>query len=133
VKGLIRDEFAIGKSKGAGAGPLSYSRFSELSRERQFLVRLCQFINFGEIREIEVRNREPIFGSVSRILVDLRLDNDESSRHESTLLDFNLCHELCRLFAEFDRLENAQISRVEVRAGLPRRILFEAPVGSLLR
>jgi hypothetical protein len=133
VKGPIKDEFAIGKSQGAGAGRLPCSRFSELSWERQFLARLCQVINFGEIREIEVRNREPIFGSVSRILVDLRLDNDESSRPESTLLDFNLSHELCRLFAEFDQLENAQISRIEIRAGLPRRILFEAPIGSLLR
>lgn len=115
-----------------GAGLLS-PRFSQLSAERQVLVRLCQSINFGEIREIEVRGREPVFISPSRVLVDLRLDHDEAPRRESSLVDFALPGELVRLLAQFDRLENGRISRIEIRAGIPRRILFEAPVGSLAR
>lgn len=121
-----------GTSKGAGADSPSF-RFSQLCSERQLLVRLCQLINFGEIRDIEVRNREPLLGSASRLLVDVRLDSEDSPRRESSLPDFNLCHELRSLLAEFDRLENGKVSRIEIRAGLPRRIQFEAPVGSLLR
>ena len=122
-----------GKCHGNGADTPPCPPLSQLSGERQLLVRLCQLVNFGEIRDVEVRNREPVLGSASRLLVDVRLDSEESPRRESLLADFNLCNEICRLFAEFDRLENARISRVEVRAGLPRRILFEAPVESLLR
>lgn len=96
-------------------------------------MRLCQLVNFGEIRDIEVRNREPLLGSASRLMVDVRLDNEESPRRESSLPDFSLCREICRLLAEFDRLGNGRVSRIEIRAGLPRRVQFEAPVGSLLR
>lgn len=129
-----RDEVvaASGKSKGTGAdSPLS--RFSQLSSERQLLVRLCQLVNFGEIRDIEVRNREPLLGAASRLMVDVRLDSEEAPRRESSLPDYSLCQEICRLLAEFDRLENGRVSRIEIRAGLPRRIQFEALVGSLLR
>jgi hypothetical protein len=134
VLDCARDEVvaASGKPKGTGADSTP-SRFSQLSSERQLLVRLCQLVNFGEIRDIEVRNREPLLGSVSHLLVDVRLDSEESPRRESSLPDFSLCHEIRRLLAEFDRLENGRVSRIEIRAGLPRRIQFEAPVESLLR
>jgi hypothetical protein len=134
VLDLAQDEVvaASGKSKGAGAGSTP-SRFSQLSSERQLLVRLCQLVNFGEILDIKVRNREPLLGSASRLMVDVRLDTEESPRYESSLPDFSLCQEICRLLAEFDRLENGRVSRIEIRAGLPRRIQFEAPVGSLVR
>jgi hypothetical protein len=96
-------------------------------------VRLCQLVNFGEIQNINLQNGEPVFGSASRILVDLRLDDNEAPRRESTLPDFAVSREVRRLLTEFDRLENGLVTRIEIRAGLPRRIQFEAPVGSLVR
>jgi hypothetical protein len=120
-----------GRNQGVGGPPLT--RFSELSAPRQVLVRLCQLINYGEIREIEVQNREPVFGSSTIVLVDVRLDTDEETRSEAALADFDLCQELCRLPARLDQIENGRISRIEIRAGLPRRILFESHVERLLR
>jgi hypothetical protein len=117
----------------AGQEAPPWIRFSQLSAPRQLLVRLCQLINFGEIRDIEVRGREPLFGAASVVLVDHRLDADEAPRQEGALPDFNLCQEICRLLSRLDQIENGRISRIEIRSGLPRRILFESHVGRLLR
>jgi hypothetical protein len=73
-----------------------------------------------------------LFGAASVVLVDHRLDADEVPRLEGTLPDFNLCQEVRRLLAQLDLIENGRISRIEIRAGLPRRILFESPVERLL-
>jgi hypothetical protein len=97
------------------------------------LVRLCQFTNFGEIRDVEVKAGEPVFGSLSQILVDLRLDVDEVRRPEAVLADFVLGREMRRLVGEIERIENGRIARIEIRAGLPRRILYEMPVDGSLR
>jgi hypothetical protein len=108
-------------------------RFSALSGPRQLLIRLCQLINFGELREIEIRDKEPVFVSATLVLLDVRLDVDEMQRREIDLPDFDLCQELYRLLVQLDQIENGRITRIEVRAGLPRRILFEAQVGRIVR
>jgi hypothetical protein len=90
-------------------------------------------INYGELRELEVRKGEPVFGSAAVVLADVRLDSDEKTRPEATLVDFNLCQEFRRMVRHLDEIEDGHINRIEVRAGLPRRMLFEAEVGRLLR
>jgi hypothetical protein len=123
--------FAPRKSKSAGQNSAPCFRLSQIAAPRQILVRLCQLTNFGEIRDIEVRHGEPVFGSASQVLVDLRLDANEAPRAETRLLDFDLCQEFCRLLLQLDRIENGRIARIEIRAGLPRRILFESHVGRM--
>jgi hypothetical protein len=107
-------------------------RFSQISPQRQVLVRLCQLINFGEVRDLDVRNREPVLGSSVVVLADVRLDADEAMRCEARLSDFTLCQELRRLLAQLDGIEHGRITRIEIRAGLPRRMLFETQVQRLL-
>jgi len=102
-------------------------RFSHLSPPRQALVRLCQSINYGYIEELPVTNREPVLagdGPVS--LADIQLDAEEQPRPELAIADFILCAEVCRLMSLLDRVGNGGISKIEVRAGIPRRILLES-------
>jgi hypothetical protein len=47
------------------------------------------------------------------------------ARGELAADDFILCAEVRRLIALFDKVQNATISKVEVRAGIPRRISLE--------
>lgn len=106
----------------------SVRRFSHLSVPRQVLVRLCQATNYGQIRNLRVRDSEPVFSSPPVVTVDVKLDADEGPRAQVDLPDFELCDEVRRLMARLDDLKNATIERIDVRGGIPRRILFERPI-----
>ena len=101
-------------------------RFSQLSPARQALVRLCQSTNYGHIQNLTVEAQEPVLQGVLVIATtDIRLDAEDQGRGELLLDDFILCAEVTRLIALFDKVQNAMISKIEVRAGIPRRISLE--------
>jgi hypothetical protein len=108
-------------------------RLCQLSDPLKVLVRLCQWIDYGQILELHVRDKEPVYDPPPTLLLDIKLDADASGRPESKLADFALCDELCRLLDRFDQMENGRIERIEVRAGIPRRILIEARVTECVR
>jgi hypothetical protein len=101
-------------------------RLSEVSTARQVFVRRCQRLHFGTIRGLEVHDREPVFGTTTEVLHDLKLDGDETPRPEQDLGDFVVCKEIRRLFSMLDAFRNGTIETVEVRGGVPRRIIFKA-------
>jgi hypothetical protein len=101
-------------------------RLSELSAPRQALVRLWQFIDYGQITGLLVRGGEPVFDPAPVVLLDIKLDTDAGGREEADLQDFVLCDEVCRLLRRLDRIQDGRLDRIEVRAGIPRRVLIEA-------
>jgi len=103
---------------------MAQPRFTDLSSERQSFIRRCQRLGFGTLRGLEVHDCEPVFGLKTEVLVDLKLDTDATPRPEQELGDFILRDEILRLFALLDDLRNGVIEQVEVRAGIPRRIMF---------
>lgn len=120
--------------KGAAGSPLGKTlRFSQISAPRQVLVRLCQSVNFGQICSLEVRDSDPVFNPPPQVLVDVKLDSDEELRPEINLIDFALPAEVCRLLDRLDKLKNATIERVEVRAGIARRVVFRVRLTEALR
>jgi hypothetical protein len=100
-------------------------RFSQLSRPRQALIRLCQTINHGSIEGLEVKDADPVFDQASVVVIDAKLDKVEVPRPELGLADFELCAEVSRLMFRLDELKNGTIQRLEVCAGVPRRLVFE--------
>jgi hypothetical protein len=100
-------------------------RFTQLSAPRQVLVRLCQSVNFGQILEVAIKNGDPVFYPEPTVLVDVRLDSEDDKRQEADLPDFALRAEVCRLMARLDELKNGRIERIEVRSGIPRRVIIE--------
>ncbi len=103
-------------------------RLSDLSSPRQVLVRLNQDIVYGQILDLHVRDGEPVFDPLPTIVRDIRLDGDGASRPESVLADFVLRQEVCRLLQCLDELQNGKVQRIDVVAGIPRRILIAAPL-----
>jgi hypothetical protein len=100
-------------------------RFIQLSAPRQALVRLFQSINHGLVLSIAVQNGDPVFRPESTVLLDMKLDVDERERPEVDLPDFALRDEVRRLMARLDQLSNGRIERIEVRSGIPRRIIIQ--------
>ena len=101
-------------------------RFSELSAPRQALVRKCQRIGFGRIEDLDVRDCEPVFGPRTRSFLDVKLDSDEVPRPEQNLSDFVVRDEIRRLLYKLDAIRDGTIERIEVLAGIPRRIIVKA-------
>lgn len=101
-------------------------RLSDLTPARQALVRLFQSLNYGQILDLKVCDGEPFFDPLPTLLFDVKLDADSGCRPESDLTDFVLCEEVSRLFRRLDRVRDGRLERIEVRAGIPRRMLIAA-------
>jgi hypothetical protein len=120
--------------RGKGVKPALHGlRFSQLSTQRQALVRLCQALNYGLIQNLEVRDSEPVFSPPPVVAVEVKLDVDECPRPEVGLADFALSGELLRLMAQLEEIQNGVIDKLEVRAGIPRRLFFSSPPSAVLR
>lgn len=107
-----------------GSSPTRALRFRDLSLPRQRLVRTCQTINFGSIRGLEIRGGEPVFDPPPTLLVDVKLDSNDPPRPETDLADFDLTQAVIRLMDRLDHLTTTTIELLEVRAGIPRRVVF---------
>ena len=100
---------------------------SQLSAPRQMLARLCQAMNYGYIQRLEVKNSEPIVNPETLVWVEIRLDADEGARAEVDLADFAVSHKISQLMARLDEIRNGTIEKIEVRAGIPRRLVLSSP------
>jgi hypothetical protein len=99
-------------------------RLSQLSTSRQARVRLCQDINFGQIQGLHVRNSDPVWDPAPTVLSEVRLDIEEAPRPEGELPDFKLSSQIQRLMRRLDQLRDGRIERIEVREGIPRRLIL---------
>jgi hypothetical protein len=60
------------------------------------------------------------------VLVHVKLDQDYGDRPETNRVDFELPAEVCSLIGRTDQTSQGRLARLEVRAGLPWRIVIEA-------
>ncbi len=109
------------------------TRFSHLSAARQALVRLFQSTNFGYIEGLEIRGGEPVFNPAPIVFQELKLDSANQPLPETDLPDFDLRTELVRLMYELDQLRDGVIERIDVRYGIPRRVVVERPIAGVRR
>ena len=105
--------------------------FSQLSPARQLLVRLCESINYGYIQDLIIKDAQPVLDADPVVLLDIKLDSEEHPRDEFASADFLLGAETIRLMALLDQIINGKVSKLEVRAGIPRRIIFEHRISEL--
>jgi hypothetical protein len=103
-------------------------RFSQLSLARQRLVRICQTLNFGQVQGVTVRDGDPMFEPAPVVVSDTKLYLDDGPRPELQLADFDLRDDVRRLMAQLDEGRNGFIERIEVQAGMPRRVRFRTTV-----
>lgn len=101
-------------------------KLSELSPPRRVLVRAMQALNYGSILNLNVVKGEISFDPKPVVLIDVRLDEDVSTRPERALDDFTLSSEVSRLLGQIDALQNGTIERIVVHAGLPRRVTLRS-------
>jgi hypothetical protein len=109
------------------ATTISTTRFAEISSARQRLVRLCEAIGFGCIENLIVQNAEPLISADEPVVhLDIKLDRPLGGPNTKESLDFQLQAEFARLMSLLDAIQNGCIAKIEVRDGVPRRILRAA-------
>lgn len=89
---------------------------------------MCQAIDYGQILDLVVQNGEPrLDGAV--VLTDIKLDSDPLPRAEIGLDDFGLRDEVNRLLSQIERLRDGVITRIDIRAGIPFRVVLQTKLG----
>jgi hypothetical protein len=101
-------------------------QFADLSPAWQRLLRLFQTIHFGRVEELEIRNGEPVFSPEPRVFLELKLDAADGPRPERRLDRFELRSQVERFIEQVIRLKDGTVERIEVRHGMPFRMVIEA-------
>lgn len=95
-------------------------------------MRRCQEIGFGKIVNFSVQEGDPVILAATEILVDVKLDANDSPRRERDSGDFELSAEVERLLSKFDAIQNGMVDHLVVRAGIARRIVLKLPANGWL-
>lgn len=99
-----------------------------LAPARRRLVEIMQQLNFGRIESLNVRYGEPAFSPPPNLIEDIKLGGENGPRPERDRDDFLLKSSVIELFEHLEGLCNGTVASIEVRYGLPvRLIIHRAP------
>jgi hypothetical protein len=98
---------------------------SSLSISKQRRLRLMQKINFGRIEGLQVRAGEPSFDPAPRVVQDIKLGGENGPRPELAHEDFSLRTQVSELFEHLSHLGDGSVAMIEVKHGLPFRLVIE--------
>jgi len=89
------------------------------------LVRLMQELNFGQVRDLVVRDGEPVFDPPPRVVREVKFGGENGPRPEAAKADFALKVQVRELFAQLEALGDGLVECIEVKHGLPFRMTVE--------
>jgi hypothetical protein len=98
---------------------------SDLSPRQTTLLELMQEINFGRIEGLHVRRGEPVLSAGEKVFYDLKIGGDNAQRPELATTDFALRRGVVEFFDHLTRLQDGVLELVEVKHGLPFRLVVE--------
>ena len=104
-----------------------FSTKKALSPARRQLLELMQRYNFCRIENLEVRAGAPVFNPAPRITQEIKIGADNGPRPELEKNDFLLRAPIIELFEHLDRVGDGRIAVIEVKHGLPFRLIVEQP------
>ena len=96
---------------------------SLLSQRRRELLELMQRLNYGRIEDLRIERGEPVFAGVSTFQ-ELKIGAENGARPELGVSDFILRSEVLELFRYLDELGDGRVALIQVRAGLPCRVVI---------
>jgi hypothetical protein len=93
------------------------------SNSRRDLLELMQEANFARIEGLQVRDGDPVVKPRPRVIQEIKFCAENGPRPERGIADFTLKKQVIELFALFDEMQNGTIDLLEVKHGLPFRVL----------
>lgn len=98
---------------------------ASLSPARRRLLELFQQVNFGRVESLVVRDGEPLFDPPPRVIREIKFGGENGPRPELRSDDFLLKAQVVDLFSHLKRMRNGTIDTIEVKYGLPFRMIVE--------
>jgi hypothetical protein len=89
------------------------------------LVRLMQELNFGQVRDLVVRDGEPVFDPPPRVVREVKFGGENGPRPEVAKGDFALKAQVRELLAQLEALGDGLVECIEVKHGLPFKMTVE--------
>jgi hypothetical protein len=102
---------------------------SALPEPRRRLVELMQSLNFGRIEQIPIRDGEPVLDHPPRVVREFKFGGENGPRPELAAEDFLLKGQVVELFRHLAQLGTVAIEVLEVKNGLPFRMLVAERAG----
>src|ERR1039457_2000851 len=96
-----------------------------LSEPRRKLVETMQQMDFGHIDGLVIVDGAPVFDPMPRIVRDIKLGGEDGLRPKSNHADFLLKSQVIELFDHLTEIRNGRIESIEVKHGLPFRLVVE--------
>ena len=98
---------------------------TSLSPSRQRLIEEMQQLYFGRIENLAIQHGEPVFSPPPQLIQDIKLGAGENGcRPEAYREDFMLRSSVIELFHHLELLGSGNVAAIEVRHGLPFRIVI---------
>jgi hypothetical protein len=96
---------------------------ASLSPARRRLLELFQQVNFGRVEGLPILNGEPQLDPLLRVVREIKFCGENGHRPELDAPDFLLKSQVVELFQHFDQLGTGTIDVIEVKHGLPFRMI----------
>lgn len=104
----------------ANVQPLSKQ---QLSASFAQLLDLMQVLNFGCIEQLKISGAEPVLDPPPKVTREIKFGAENGARPESSLEDFALKVQVRELFDAITEIGDGMIARIEIKHGLPFRML----------
>jgi hypothetical protein len=95
----------------------------DLSARRAGLLELMQSINFGRIEGLAILDGDPVLDPPPRVIREVKFGGENGPRPEIDAGNFLLKTQVVELFQHLDQLGNGTIEVLEIKHGLPFRML----------
>jgi hypothetical protein len=105
--------------------PRGSGNYRGLPAACKHLLRLMQENPFSRIENLSVANGEPQFEPTTKVIVEHKFGGNDGPRREAELTDFALKKEHIELFRQFDAIGSGVILTLEIRGGMPFRMIRE--------
>ena len=94
-----------------------------LTASRSTLLALMQRINFGRLEGLHFHDGEPVFSPTPRLHREIKFAGENGPRPELAAADFLLKQQVVELFDYFDQQRDGVVDVLEVKHGLPFRMI----------
>ena len=101
---------------------------AQLTPSQKHLVEWMQRAYYGRVESLSVRGGQPVWDPPPRLVREVKLDGDRGPHSAIGQEDFTLKAQVVELFAQMECMGDGVILLVEVRNGLPVRMVFEEEV-----
>ncbi|OWK39877.1 hypothetical protein [Fimbriiglobus ruber] len=100
---------------------------SSLTPAARRLVELMQRINFGTIEDLPVRRGQPVLDPLPRYVTEVKFGGENGARPELMAPDFPLKAQVVELIRRLADLGDGTVAALEIKHGIPFRMLLTSP------